>query len=133
MTLHTLPPGSELWHLEVNRPDEHWSVLGRIAWEKTGLPARDISFSEIGLDPQQKYLVFDFWNEKFVGEAQGSFPADALPEGNCRVYGIRPLQSHPQVLGTKRPDRRSIDPSVDQKKTGRRWRRASAWSGPIRS
>ncbi|MCE5197685.1 hypothetical protein LLG39_01765 [bacterium] len=101
-TLRPLSPDCELWLLEVNKPDESWVVLGRIAWQPDGLSKRDITFAELGLAPDDRYLVFDFWNEELVGEFSGGFIAQALPEASCRVYGIRPSLDRPQVLSTNR-------------------------------
>lgn len=100
--LRPIQPAPELWLLEIDKPWEHYSVLGRFAWDEDGLPARKIAFSELGLDPTCGYLVWDFWNEKLVGEFCGEFPAEKLAEGESRVYGIRPALGRPQVLATNR-------------------------------
>ena len=116
-----MQPTPELWLLEIDRPWEHYCVLGRFAWSDEGLPARDVEFAEIGLpadaEPRVRasfgaqslpkhssptYLVWDFWKEKLVGELGGEFPAEELAEGECRGYGIRPALGRPQVLATNR-------------------------------
>lgn len=92
----------EQWVLEINKPDESWLVLGRVAWKSDGLSKRQISFCDLGLSSESSYLVFDFWNEEFIGEFKGAFTADAIPEGSCRVYCIHELKNHPQVVSTNR-------------------------------
>jgi hypothetical protein len=97
--VYTIPT---LWALEINRGFESWMVLGRFAWNEDGLPAEDIPFAEIGLDPSNKYFVFDFWNERFIGSFKDSFISEKLDNGHCRIYAIRKKLDHPQVLSTSR-------------------------------
>lgn len=102
-TLRSLSPVPELWILDIaDAGGTPCTVAGRFAWDKAGLPARDVSLAEIGLDPAAPYLVWDFWNQRFVGEACGSFKADKLAEGECRVWVIRRASGHPEVLATNR-------------------------------
>jgi alpha-galactosidase len=100
--LSLLPPDPELCQLDVATGGESYTVLGRFAWKDAGLPQRAVTFDELGLDSHTRYLVWDFWNEAFVGAFQGSFPAAALARGECRVYAIRPAVDHPRVLSTNR-------------------------------
>jgi hypothetical protein len=98
--LEPLRPDTELWQMDVAGP-EPYTVLGRIAWQDDGLPQRDIPLSELGLEPG-RYLVWDFWNARFLGEMTDSLPAPALNRGECRVWAIRPALDRPQVLSTDR-------------------------------
>ena len=102
VTLSSVKPDAELWTLEASGSGDSWLVAARIAWDKSGLPARDISFAELGLDPTKRHLAFDFWNEKYLGEFQGKLPAESLPQGECRVYCVREALGRPQVIGTNR-------------------------------
>lgn len=100
-TLRPVAHDTELWALDLPGPEKPYTVLGRIAWAGE-LPAREVAFAEIGLESGSKYLVYDFWNEEFVGEFEGGFAAPQLAEGDCRVYAIRPSLGRPQVLSTTR-------------------------------
>jgi len=101
-TLRSVTTTPELWLLEVYEFVTSYVVLGRFAWSPDGLPKQEITFAELGLDPERSYLVFDFWNERFIGEFANSFPSEEIPEGECRVYAIRRSAGHPQVLSTNR-------------------------------
>jgi Melibiase/Alpha galactosidase C-terminal beta sandwich domain len=60
-----------------------------------------IDFAKAGLDPSRDYLLFDFWNQKFLGKAQGAYSVE-LPPHACQVISIRPDDGHPQLIGTDR-------------------------------
>ncbi len=87
-----------LYALDVNRPFENWTVLGR-----TGLSDPRIRFADLGLADSTDYLVFEFWTKQFRGRFR-----DTLPLGNLNsVYRaeslcIRERQVHPQILATNR-------------------------------
>lgn len=99
--LEPLKPDAELWQMDVAGP-EPYTVLGRIAFGEEGLPEVSIAFDELGL-PKGRYLIWDFWNARFVGEIGGpAMPAPALKQGECRVWAIRPALDRPQVLSTDR-------------------------------
>ena len=93
-----LVPACHLYLLEVNRPFETWSVLGR-----TGGGSEAIRFQDLGLDKEREYLVFEFWTKKLLGSFRGSFPPGEIdPAFNCQVFCLRERQPHPQLLATSR-------------------------------
>jgi alpha-galactosidase len=87
-----------LFSLEINKPFEAWTVLGR-------LDERDetISLKDLGLDDKKEYLVFEFWTKKFMGIVNGNFiPGKIDPLYKCQVFVFREKQEHPQLLATNR-------------------------------
>ena len=60
-----------------------------------------VRFDKAGLDRNRDYLLFDFWNQKFLGKVRGEYFAD-LPAHACQVLSLRPAQGHPQLIGTDR-------------------------------
>jgi hypothetical protein len=60
-----------------------------------------LNFSKAGLDPHQDYLLFDFWNQKFLGKARGQYSVRLKPH-QCEVVSLRPNEHHPQLIGTDR-------------------------------
>jgi len=60
-----------------------------------------VRFDKVGLERQRDYLLFDFWNQKFLGKARGEYSTD-LPAHACQVLSLRPAQDHPQLIGTDR-------------------------------
>lgn len=57
----------------------------------------------LGLKPEKRYHVFDFWNQQPLGVIDGNGELSALLKvGEARVYAVREVEDHPQVLGTNR-------------------------------
>jgi len=57
----------------------------------------------LGLDESREYYVFDFWDQKPLGILSGTeiLSADLL-SGVARVYSVKEVEDHPQILGTNR-------------------------------
>jgi len=106
--------GSATWWLqEIARPFEHWAVLARIQWAQKrekewkfdlkGLPPQEVKFTDLGLDADRDYVVFEFWTQKFIGKAKGSFTVPAMDEHNgMQVFAVREARPHPWVISTTR-------------------------------
>ncbi len=88
----------DLFLLEIDRPFEHWAVLGR-----TGQRASNIGFADLGLDPDREYFVFEFWSKQLLGCFKGGFSPGRLdPVFRSQDFVIRERASHPQILATSR-------------------------------
>ena len=101
------------WMLEIDRPFDHWSVLARFQWgqkqgekhqwELQGAAEEKVAFADLGLPDDREYLVFEFWTQKFLGKAKGSFTAPAMDDNTgLHVFAIREARAHPWVLSTTR-------------------------------
>ena len=57
----------------------------------------------LGLSVDRCYYVFDFWAQKPLGIIKGDGHLDAeLETGEARVYAVREVEDHPQIIGTNR-------------------------------
>ena len=93
-----LEPACDLFLLEIDRPFENWSVLGR-----TGESVREIAFADLGLDAAKEYVVFEFWSRRLLGSFAGSFaPGPLDPVHRCQALAIRERTDRPQLLATSR-------------------------------
>ena len=62
---------------------------------------RRLSFQDqLGLAPD-RYAVFDFWNQKFLGIYEGGMDVQVASHDTA-VLAIHPAEDHPQLLGTAR-------------------------------
>jgi len=94
----SLRPTCDLFLLEIDRPSESWSVLGR-----TGESAAEIAFADLGLDPAKEYYVFEFWTKRLLGSFRGTFaPGPLDPRFRSQALAIRERLPRPQVLATNR-------------------------------
>ena len=92
-------PDPEFFTLHNRKFGESWTVVSHQAWKVT--PAKSVSLSQLGL-VKGKYLAFDFWQQKYLGEVDSRLNLGSLKEGHCQVISLRPVQNHPQILGTER-------------------------------
>ena len=93
-----LQPTCDLFLLEVDRPFEYWTVLGR-----TGESAGEIRFADLGLDPGKEYFVFEFWTKRLLGSFVGAFaPGPIDPLFRSQALAIRERKPHPQIIATSR-------------------------------
>lgn len=93
-----LTPLVNLYQLDINRPFESWVVLGR-----TGGTFDDIRWTDLGLDPGKRYIVFEFWERRSIPPGAESFvPGPLSPRFNSQVFIIRERLPHPQVVATSR-------------------------------
>jgi len=94
----SLRPACDLFLLEIDRPFETWSVLGR-----TGESTSEIAFADLGLDPAGEYYVYEFWTKRLLGSFRGAFaPGPIDPLFRSQALAIRKRRSNPQVLATNR-------------------------------
>jgi hypothetical protein len=99
-TLDDDHPFSSLWAIHLDTPVGRWCVVGRFA--SLPLRASKLKLANLGLDPGREYLVFDFWQQRFVGRVQGALACPALPLGHCQILAIRPVLERPQLLSSSR-------------------------------
>jgi alpha-galactosidase len=98
--LYSLSAPPPLWTLELDRPFDHWLV---VANARIGEATVDtIDFGALGLDPNQSYTVYDFWNHKFRGVFRGKFPCGVPAEHDVGVYAIRELRPYPWLVSVNR-------------------------------
>lgn len=87
-----------LFSLEISRPFENWLILGRLDERDPLIPLKDL-----GLNENKKYLVYEFWSEKFIGIMQKQLiPGNIDTNFNCQVFCFRELKDHPQLIATSR-------------------------------
>ena len=57
----------------------------------------------LGLDASKNYYVYEFWADRFLGKLAGTAKLEApLAAGEARMYSVREVLDHPQVLSTNR-------------------------------
>jgi len=65
--------------------------------------AGDTAEGSLGLNPDKKYYVYDFWNDTFVGKISGkSEISQLLRPGEARMLSVHEVTEHPQFISTNR-------------------------------
>ena len=86
-----------------------FALTCRTAWDQWRLLAlfnsgreplrKTVSFRELGLDPARRCLVWDFWNEQYLGVARDQVSL-TVPAGSVKLLRIAPARAHPWLLST---------------------------------
>ncbi|MEO6446459.1 MAG: alpha-galactosidase [Gemmatimonadaceae bacterium] len=91
-------PVTHLFQLDIARPFERWSVLGR-----TGGESRTVRFADLGLPDSARYLVFEFWTRSLQRTTRAGFTFPPLDTTfHAQAYCIRTVLPHPQLVATDR-------------------------------
>lgn len=90
-----------IWILHITRPYESWHVAGLFNWDNTQDKNIVVSAKHAGLDPAKDYLVYDYWNDQFLGRFSGE-RSFTVPKQSCMVIAIREDVRRPQILSTNR-------------------------------
>lgn len=88
----------DLFVTEFNKSYGNWMILGRVAEHEKYIP-----FKQLGLNPQKKYIIFDFWHKSVKGVFETGFnPGSIDSVFNCQLFCIREKLNHPQLIATNR-------------------------------
>lgn len=90
-----------IWGLAVKKPFAEWNVAALFNWESDRPLKEALRFSELGLSVRATYLVFDFWNQRFLGRHRGRINL-RIPPQSCRVLAIHPKLGRPQLVSASR-------------------------------
>lgn len=89
-----------LWCWHLCRGGQNWAVMLRLAIEP--LLAVSVPLDYLNLDPEQEYLVFDFWSQNCVGRISRSIDLPEISLGACQVLSFRAVPLRPQLIATDR-------------------------------
>ncbi len=112
MLQQCLPPGNpparpldlfererpSLWHMHCKTAAGEWDAVGVFNFEDDA-QERTIELSSLGLPADSEVAVFEFWEEKFLGEFRERVTV-ALAPGTARILLIHRLPAQPAVIAT---------------------------------
>jgi alpha-galactosidase len=87
--------------LRVERPFAAWSVVAFFNPDLHATVERRFPLSRLGLDSDRRYLAFDFWKQRFVGEITNEIGARVEP-GSVTLLALHAATGTPQLLSTSR-------------------------------
>ncbi|MCD6200476.1 MAG: alpha-galactosidase [Bacteroidales bacterium] len=87
--------------LKVNAAAGMYDVAALYNWSDEPAKKSLSLTQDLGLDPDMKYLTFDYWNGSFLGVYEDTLSLD-VPVHGVRALVIHPLQNKPVVLATSR-------------------------------
>jgi hypothetical protein len=90
--------------LKIARPFGEWDVIGVFNW-RDGQDAGDetiiVRMEDLGLEPAEQYVAFEYWTDALIGVVQESFDV-IVPPHCCRAVALHKLTGTPQVVSTNR-------------------------------
>lgn len=107
------PDYPKVFHLKVTREWADWDLVGVLNLGEEPL-AQTVDFERIGLEPQSEYVLWEFWNEQYLGTETGCFDA-LVPPRSARLYRISKRMPHPWLLSTDMHTRQGQAEIVDCK------------------
>jgi hypothetical protein len=96
--IHNYP---EILDLKVQAPAGDYDVVGLTNWRSESATRKISLVDKLGLDSGTSHLVFDFWNQKFLGTIGDELEAE-IGAHDTRVLLIHPLLDRPQMIGNSR-------------------------------
>lgn len=93
--------------LENNKPriwmvkNDRQIVLGLFNWNERQNTQIDYSLKRMGLNDSENYELFDFWDNKYLGNIKSKL-SQTLAPASCKVLAVRPRKVYPQVISTSR-------------------------------
>lgn len=87
--------------LRVSKPYGDWTVVGIFNSDRQNKLVKSIPLSILFLDQDKTYLVYDFWQESYLGEVTGTLDAEVLP-GSVTLLSFHEKRGIPQLISTDR-------------------------------
>lgn len=87
-----------VWHIKAKNDADSWDVVGLFNFNDKP-ETRGVRFEQLGLDPNARYAVFEFWEEKFLGVLKTGVELNLPPESS-RILSLRRVTGKPQLIGT---------------------------------
>ncbi len=96
--IHNYP---EILDLKVNSKSGTYDVVALPNW-RTPPVTKTLSLTrQLGLDPGEKFVAFDFWNQKLLGVVSDRISVE-IEGHDTRVVLLHPCLNRPQLVGTSR-------------------------------
>ncbi|MBN1491484.1 MAG: alpha-galactosidase [Phycisphaerae bacterium] len=91
----------EVFALPVRKAFGQWLVLGVFNADENQPKTKHIPLARLGLAPAKRYVAFDFWNQRSVGEIRDALTVTCEPS-SVRLLAIHEWRDTPHVISTSR-------------------------------
>ena len=90
----------DILDLKVSHLNRNYDVVGIFNFKDKKF-LKLIDFQKLGLEENENYHVFDFWNKEYLGSWKNGFFVDVLPQG-VRVITLVKEREYPILISTSR-------------------------------
>jgi hypothetical protein len=92
------PDYPKIFHLPVRSRWDSWELLAVFNYEIEPLQ-KTVDLARLAVDPRQSYVVWDFWNERYMGVISGRITVNVAPR-SVTLLRISRQRDCPWVLST---------------------------------
>ncbi len=92
---------ARIWVLQDDSSGVERTVIGLYNWSDKKSDHIEYPMAKLGLNPEKKYIGFDYWADQFVAPFKGTLSAELQP-GSCSVISLREYSDRPVVVSTSR-------------------------------
>ncbi|HKL20592.1 MAG TPA: hypothetical protein VJ904_02225, partial [Tichowtungia sp.] len=92
---------SNIWLLKDAQTGAERTVVGFFNWDEFEPVTHTVELEQLDLDPNKRYVGFDYWADRFVGPQSGKLTV-SLGGGQCRIISLYPETEYPQLVSTSR-------------------------------
>lgn len=93
------PP--QRWRLPLSTPAGNWTIVGLFNWDPSAPVQLDTPLTDLGLNNDNDYTVYDFWAGRFLGLIEKQLRVEVPPEG-VRLLGLRRYEKRPMLIAVDR-------------------------------
>jgi hypothetical protein len=90
-----------VFSLKIKKTFGEWTIAGLFNSSQSEVITKTIPLKKLWLDPLKKYVVYDFWMERLVGETSGNLEVSILPE-SVTLLSIHEKKNIPHFISTDR-------------------------------
>jgi len=92
------PDYPKVFHLHIDAGWDEWEIVAVLNYSEEPLP-QSVPLERLGLDPSKQYLLWEFWDQRYVGTISGELRA-IIPPNSARLYRLARQPDRPCVLST---------------------------------
>jgi NPCBM/NEW2 domain/Melibiase len=101
LDLFPVEENKRIWDLKVAHLDRHYDVVGVFNFTEGKSEQSFLRWGDLGLPANQRFHVFDFWNQEYLGAWETGMMVETSPT-SCRVLTLLPDSGKIELLSTSR-------------------------------
>lgn len=101
LDLFPVEENKRIWDLKVNHLGRNYDVVGVFNFAEGKSEQTVLRWADLGLPSEQRFHVFDFWNQEYLGAWAAGTMVEAAPT-SCRVLTLLPDTGKIELLSTSR-------------------------------
>lgn len=89
------------WVLPLQTPAGDWTIVALFNWEADTAARIETPLTNLGLNNDNYYTVYDFWASRYLGLIEKHLRAE-VPANGVRLFGLRRYEKRPMLVASNR-------------------------------